>query len=408
MTAADDDLVDLMLDGPWQPDAMQLRIARARGRLLVPDDVAGLVAAVCGRFAQPPARDVLARFLAEPPGLLDPRTEVGALCQILATDVGELMWFADVQSRERRAAPRLQHYRWRALPKRGGVRLVAAPKPRLKEIQRRVLRRLDAEIPLHESAHGGVRSRSVASALAPHAGARVLVHLDLESFFPTVTAGRVRGLLRRFGVAPAVGDAIAGLCTTAMPARVWREVPRAHDMIAVEAQRRLRERLVVPHLPQGAPTSPLLANAIAFGLDRRLAALAGGFDASYTRYVDDLVFSGGRSLHRGRAGFIAAAESIVRDEGFGLAAHKTSVRTSAGRMAALGAVVNDHPALPREERDRLRAIVHNCRVHGVAGQSVARSRLLGRIAAAGALDARFAARLRADFDRIDWPDEDET
>jgi hypothetical protein len=164
----------------------------------------------------------------------------------------------------------------------------------------------------------------------------------------------------------------------------------------------------VAHLPQGAPTSPLLANAVAFGLDRRLVALGGRFDASYTRYVDDLVFSGGRSLHRARAVFIDAAESIVRDEGFALAPHKTSVRTSAGRLAALGAVVNDHPALPREERDRLRAIVHNCRVHGVAGQNVSRDRLLGRIAACGALDPRFAARLRADFDRIDWPDEDTT
>jgi hypothetical protein len=182
----------------------------SKRRLLIPDDTVALIAAVWGRFPQAPERDVLARFLAEPPGLLDPRTDIGALCQILAIDVGELMWFADVQGRERRAAPQLQHYRWRALPKRGGVRLVAAPKPRLKEIQRRVLRRLDAAIPLHDSAHGAVRSRSVTSALTPHAGARVLVHLDLESFFPTVTASRVRGLLRRFGVAPAVGTRSPG------------------------------------------------------------------------------------------------------------------------------------------------------------------------------------------------------
>ncbi len=404
MTSGDDDLVDVILDGPWQVDAIQLRIARARRRLLIDDDVVALAGALRRRFAEPPAREELTAFLAEPPGLLDPRTDLSALCQILAVDLGELMWFADLQSRERRAAPKLQHYRWRALPKRGGVRLVAAPKSRLKQIQRRLLRRLTAAIPLHDCAHGGVRSRSVASALTPHAGAAVLVHLDLESFFPTVTVGRVRGLLRAFDVAPAVGDAIAGLCTTAMPAPVWRDVPRARDMVGIEAQRRLRDRLVVPHLPQGAPTSPLLANAVAFGLDRRLAALADRFDATYTRYVDDLVFSGARPLHRARTGFLAAVEGIVRDEGFVLAAHKTSVRTNAGRLAALGAVVNDHPTLPRDERDRLRAIVHNCRVHGVPGQNVSRERLLGRIAAAGALDARFAARLRADFDRIDWPD----
>ena len=97
---------------------------------------------------------------------------------------------------------------------------------------------------------------------------------------------------------------------------------------------------------------------------------------------------------------------IVLDEGFEIAHRKTVVQTAGGRMSALGAVVNDHPTLPRPERDRLRAIVHNCVVHG--GPSQARGRpqfpaeLLGRIAAAASLDPTFGARLRADYDRIAW------
>ena len=296
-----------------------------------------------------PTRDELARFLAEPPGLLDPRTDIGALCQILAIDLGELMWFADVQSRERRAAPQLQHYRWRALPKRGGVRLVAAPKPRLKEIQRRLLRRLDAAIPLHDSAHGGVRSRSVASALTPHAGARVLVHLDLESFFPTVTAGRVRGLLRsvrrRSGGrrcdrrAVHDGDAGARVARGAASARHGRhrgaaQAPRASGRATPAAGR--------ADLAVAGERGRVRARPPARGARRSLRRRR-------TRAMSTISSSAADArCIAARAGFIAAAESIVRDEGFALAAHKTSVRTNAGRLAALGAVVNDHPALPRE------------------------------------------------------------
>ena len=204
----------------------------------------------------------------------------GQLCRLLDIDEDELAWFADTQGRDRRAAPALQHYRWRALPKRGGVRLVAAPKPRLKEIQRRVLRHLINDIALHEAAHGCVRGRSVRTAVTPHSGARVLIRLDLESFFPTISATRVRGLLRTRGLSDAMADLVTGLCTTAIPVRVWSAHRRPSEMSAIDAHVRLGELLRAPHLPQGAPTSPALANAVAFGLDRRLAGLAARFGAS--------------------------------------------------------------------------------------------------------------------------------
>lgn len=326
--------------------------------------------------------------------LLDPALTVPELRRVLDIDDGELAWFADRQERLRRAPDPLQHYRWRLLPKPGGVRVVAAPKPRLKEIQRRLLRRLTAAVPLHDCAHGGVRGRSVTTSLQPHAGARVLVRLDLASFFPTITAGRVRGLLLALGAAPEIAAVLTGLCTAAAPPSVIRSV----------RDPRLRELLRSAHLPQGAPTSALLANAVTFGLDRRLAALADRFDATYTRYVDDLVFSGAQSTLKFRHRLVDAVGAIVPDEGFGVAWRKTAVRTSAGRLSALGAVVNVHPALPREQRDRLRAIVHNCEVRVASSQGVSRDQLLGHIAAAGALDPRFGARLRSGFDRIDWTD----
>jgi len=79
---------------------------------------------------------------------------------------------------------------------------------------------------------------------------------------------------------------------------------------------------------------------------------------------------------------------------------------AAGRQQLLGAVVNDHPTIPRRDRDNLRALLHNCIVHGPASQARGRdnfgTQLLGRIAAIGALDPPLGAWLRAQFDRIDW------
>jgi hypothetical protein len=328
------------------------------------------------------------------------------LCRLLDIDADELDWFADLQQRERRAVPPLQHYRWRTLPKRDGVRLVAAPKPRLKEIQRRLLRHVIGAIPLHPAAHGCVPGRSVRTAVEPHARARVLVRLDLENFFPTIGAARVRGLLEAQGWSAPMARLLTGLCTTSIPVRVWRERPRPADAHELDRMQRLGDLLRGAHLPQGAPTSPALANAVAYGLDRRLAGLAVRFGATYTRYVDDLTFSGAGFLLTHRHRFIDAAMSVVLDEGFALAHRKTAVQTAAGRMHTLGAVVNDRPTLPRPERDRLRAIVHNCRVRGglsqARGRPQFRAELLGRIAAAASLDPVLGARLRAEYDRIDW------
>lgn len=397
-----DRIADALLAGPWQRNAIEVRLTQLRGLILVPPDVVALASALTRRFVTPPLRVDLVAYLHEPPRLLDPRFDLDQLCRVLGLDRGELDWFADLQGRSRRASTVLQHYRWRTLPKPHGVRVVAAPKPRLKEIQRRLLTRLAVELPLHDAAHGGVAGRSVTTALVPHAGARVLIRLDLEAFFPTVTTPRVRGLLDAIGAAPEIAGAVAGLCTAAVPIAVWRDVPRPRDPRSIDAHWRLGERLRTPHLPQGAPTSGHLANAVCFGLDRRLAALARRFGGTYTRYVDDLVFSGAAFLQTHRHRFVDAAAAVIRDEGFTLAERKTSVRTHAGRLGVLGAVVNVRPALPRPERDRLRAIVHNCVVRGPAGQGVTRDQLRGRIAAAAALDPRFGARLKTRFDEIDW------
>jgi RNA-directed DNA polymerase len=428
-------LATAMLAGPWEQASMLARTKTALGRRTPPKWLAALVGQVLAAYRDAPAdrpRELAAFLQTRPAWLLAwqhrrrprivalspvptemisrpwPITELphlGALGQLLDIDQGELAWFADVKCLERSVAEPLRHYRWTALPKRDGVRLVAAPKPRLKEIQRRLLRHLLEPIPVHPAAHGCVRGRSVRTAVAPHAGAAVVLRADLEAYFPSVSAGRVWSLLRSAGLPEAVAHTVTGLATTVVPKSVWQSLPlptpenrAAHD--------RLRERLAVPHLPQGAPTSPALANLVSFSLDRRLAGLAAGFGAQYTRYVDDLTFSGGPSLRRARSRFVDLLDEIVRDEGLRLNEAKTVMLGAAGRQALLGAVVNDHPTVSRPERDALRAILHNCAVHGWRTQVRDRddfpTHVLGRISWMTGLDPAFGTQLRASYDAIDW------
>lgn len=155
---------------------------------------------------------------------------------------------------------------------------------------------------------------------------------------------------------------LTGLCTTRTPSDVLRRAP------ARVPNRDLRLALLRrPHLPQGALTSPALANLCGFRLDRRLAGLARSYGLRYTRYADDLAFSGYTSQPKR---FIDAVRSIVADEGFRLNEAKTRVRGAADRQLLAGLVVNATPAVPQDEYDALRALLHNASYTGLDEQNL--------------------------------------
>ncbi|MBP2414786.1 hypothetical protein JOF48_003585 [Arthrobacter stackebrandtii] len=330
---------------------------------------------------------------------------VGALAARLGLGVGELDWFADPRHWNRRADARLQHYRYRWLVRPGRVpRLLEIPRPRLRFLQRAVLRELLHPLPLHDAAHGFVPGRSAVTGAAQHTGRAVVVNLDLASFFAHVTAGRVFGVLRQAGFTEAVAHQLTGLCTHVVPPRILVQMPPGGDPADRLA---LRQALSLPHLPQGAPTSPTLANLSLRRLDSRLAGLAEKFDGGYTRYADDLAFSGGRDMLRRADALVRAAGTIVEDEGHRLNRLKSRVRPAGTRQAVTSVVVNERTNLARDDFDRLKAIIHNCRVHGPESQNrdsvpEFRSHLLGRISWLSSLNPARGARLRQAFDLITW------
>lgn len=321
----------------------------------------------------------------------------------------ELDWFADPRHLARSASDvPLQHYRVSHRPApSGAVRVLEAPKPRLKVIQRRLLDEVASLIPPHDAARGFRPGGSVRSYASPHAGRSVVLRLDLEAFFASITVSRVYGIWRTAGYPEPVAHCLAGLVTCVLPRSAWRAVPKPADEGLLDAHWRLGRRLAVPHLPQGAPTSPAMANLAAFRLDVRLTALARSWGGRYTRYADDLAFSGAAGWGTGTSRLVEAIEDIVKDEGFRLNARKTGVMPRAGRQRLAGLVVNDRPRVARSQVDVLRAILHNCHRYGPSTQNrddvpAYEDHLRGRIAWVAQHDPVRGARLQAVHDSIDW------
>lgn len=319
----------------------------------------------------------------------------------LGLSASDLCWFADTQGRTGRSThPAWRHYaaHWQATAA-GGARLIEAPKRRLRAIQRQILHDILDLIPNGEPAHGFRVGRSALSFAGPHAGRPVVLRFDLESYFSSIGRGRVYGVFRLAGYAEPVAHTLAGLTTTATTLAVRREARSG----------RLRQLLAAPHLPQGAPTSPALANAVTFGLDRRLAGLAASVGAAYTRYADDLAFSLAEDDRVSVATLLQAVPRIAADEGFAHRAAKTAVRRANGRQQLAGIVLDAHPNVARSEVDRLRAILHNCATNGSAGQNMLAHRdfqayLAGRVGWVAAVNPARGRRLRATFDEITWPE----
>ena len=201
-----------------------------------------------------------------------------ALAERLELSDGQLAWLADVRGWERSVTDeRLRNYRYRSLPRRDRLpRVIEVPKARLKEIQRWVLREILDRVPAHDAAHGFTRGRSAITHAEAHVNQDVVVRLDLRDFFASIAAGRIYGLFSTLGYTPSVARVLTGLTTNVVPSFVWDVIAATtQDRRLVQPRFWLGRALATPHLPQGAPTSPALANLVAFRLDRRLRGIGG-------------------------------------------------------------------------------------------------------------------------------------
>lgn len=287
----------------------------------------------------------------------------------------------------------VSHYIFFTVPKKtGGVRRLSAPHRDLAAAQRKIYQEILLRLPTHANAHGFVPGRSILTNAQPHVGAKVVVNLDLKDFFPSIVFPRIRGILTATGFSPCAATILALICT---------EAPRqilGHDGQKFFVATGPRA------LPQGACTSPALANLASRALDARLAGLAKAWGWTYTRYADDLTFSSmNESVDIGR--MLTAIRNVVTDEGFTVNEEKTKIQRRSQAQEVTGLVVNQRPKAPRQLIRRIRAILHQARRHGLAAQNREghenfEAWLGGMIAYIAMTDKNVAQKFRIELEQI--------
>jgi retron-type reverse transcriptase len=280
------------------------------------------------------ATGTFATALSQAAALLAPTSprEAATLELINALGVQVAPHLLRVLAMARRGAPaghKLNHaYKQHLLPKKsGGSRVISAPDAGLKRVQRAVLERLLAPLGLHDAAHGFAPGRNIVGNARVHVGQSVVVNADVRSCFPSVRWPLVLAALRRDLSARLSPVALSFLC----------------DLCTSEGG-----------LPVGAPTSPALLNRVLLKTDEILSAAAIARGVRYTRYADDLSFSGGDAAVQ----MLGIARRTLGQIGLELDPRKTNIFRRGRRQVVTGLVVNDQVSVPRRIRRRLRAAVH--------------------------------------------------
>lgn len=221
--------------------------------------------------------------------------------------------------------PHKYYASFQILKRNGKPRTIAAPRVFLKTVQRYILDCVLSQLPLHQAATGFRRGSNCALGAGQHVGCRYLWKIDIEEFFPSITQSQVTRVFETSGYPKAAAFFMSGLCC------------------------------VGKRLPQGAPTSPALANLVFKSIDESLAVLAGRTKIKYTRYADDLSFSSNELIPRD---FRESVISQINRAGFRLQSGKTRLMGPKTRREVTGLTVNERVGIPRFRRRQLRGYFH--------------------------------------------------
>jgi len=226
-----------------------------------------------------------------------------------------------------------RHYTRLTVPKRdGAIRELLSPDPLLKKIQRNILHNVLDELPVSPHATAYRRGAGILRNASPHQGRKQVVKLDIRDFYGSITYLMVYRAFPRIYYPPSVATLLTHLCC-------YQDC-----------------------LPQGAPTSPAISNLVMKPFDDHMGKWCKERSITYTRYCDDMTFSGDFDA----GPLIRKVRSFLLSMGFELNEKKTQILCSGKRQSVTGIVVNEKPQVSRTYRDKLRQEFYYCQKHGVA------------------------------------------
>lgn len=226
-------------------------------------------------------------------------------------------------------------YRNFKIPKRnGGVRIIDSPYPSLMKCQRWIYTNILLKLSVHHCAYAYKKDTSIVKNASQHLGNECILKIDITDFFSSIKINWVINLFSRLGYSKKISFSLAALCCL-------------HNK-----------------LPQGAVTSPCLSNILLYSLDERLFRLSVKLKLKYTRYADDIVFSGD-NIHPNTIIYI---RSIIDSFGFSINERKTKLLNNKKRKIITGIdISNNNLSLPRKTKRELRKSFHYINKFGLIG-----------------------------------------
>ena len=299
-------------------------------------------------------------------------------------------------------------------------RIICVPDPQLMRAQRWISQNILAHGQTHDASVAYKAGSNIVDAASLHCGCRWLIKLDIVNFFESVTERSAYRVFHQMGYQPLISFELARICTrkgdeTVVRNRLnakWRASYGKYATIHSYSSADL-----LGHLPQGAPTSPMLANLAMYDFDQSVEKVATEFGLTYTRYADDLTLStASKDFSRAKAQeAISRTYQVIRKFSFEPNLAKTKVVPPGARRVVLGLLVDGaKPQLTKQFRDRLRLHLHHIGPNGAGAikhaeqnhfQSVfgLRNHIEGLISFAHSVDPEYAKVAWKAFDKATWP-----
>jgi retron-type reverse transcriptase len=264
------------------------------------------------------------------------------------------------------------------IPKKDGTcRELEIPCEKLKQIQRWILKNILEKIPASDNANGFCKKKSILTNSMNHLNNECVINMDLHDFFGSVTGCSVYYLFYKMGYTTEISNVLKNLCT-------YNE-----------------------HLPQGAPTSPYISNLVFVNADKRLNGLAKKYNANYSRYADDISFSG----KYGIANAIPTIIDIIENEGFLINEKKTRINYKYQRQEVTGIVVNGNkPQVNKKYLKKFKQEIYYCKKFGVqdhlnyihSDKRFFKEHMYGKAYYINMINKEFGNSLIQELNKIDW------
>lgn len=294
------------------------------------------------------------------------------------------------------------HYSYYVIKKRnGGYRRIIAPHKNIRYLQDWIKINILDKIKVHDACTGFVKRKSILNNAKEHQNAEVIFNIDLKNFFETINEKRIYGIFKHLGYHPNLAVEFARICTVNMPNEKF-------DSLDVDVKQHFEDYYHFPEavLVQGAPTSPALSNIACICLDNRLLKLANKIGVSYSRYADDITFSGSfNSLPS-----LNLLKKIIEDENFIINWDKKGIYKRGQRQLVTGLLIDNNVRIPKKYKKDIFRHLFFCEKYGAIahfnrvspGKSYYREWLIGKILYVNSIEPEVAKKMFEKAKKINW------